>query len=111
MIPRLNRQLVLERSVRSANGSGGYVTTWSELGTLWAEVLPGASSSTRLGGLTVHRQTLKISVRGVAIGRPSRPLPGQRFRDGARIYEIEAVTERDAEGRFLVCTAREEVTS
>ncbi|QOL79785.1 phage head closure protein [Pseudooceanicola spongiae] len=111
MIPRLNRQLVLEQSMRSADGAGGYATIWSELGTLWAEVLPGSSTVLRQGGLTVHRQTLKISVRGVAIGRPSRPLPGQRFRDGGRIYDIEAVSERDAEGRFLVCTAREEVTS
>jgi hypothetical protein len=32
-----------------------------------------------------------------------------RFRDGARLYRIEAVQESDPMGRFLTCFAVEEV--
>ena len=38
-----------------------------------------------------------------------RPRPDQRLREGARIFTILAVTERDPEGRFLTCITREEV--
>jgi head-tail adaptor len=31
-----------------------------------------------------------------------------RFRDGARLYRIGAVSEADATGRYLVCFASEE---
>lgn len=50
----------------------------------------------------------RITVRAAPQGAPSRPTPLQRFRDGARLFAIEAVTEADPEGRFLVCFAREE---
>ena len=36
-----------------------------------------------------------------------RPIAGQRFREGARIYPIIAVAEADPEGRYLVCYAEE----
>jgi hypothetical protein len=31
-----------------------------------------------------------------------------RFRDGARLFRIEAVTEADADARYLLCIASEE---
>ncbi|MFO7919993.1 MAG: head-tail adaptor protein, partial [Nioella sp.] len=37
-----------------------------------------------------------------------RPTPSQRFRDGARLFHIDAVTENDPGGRFLICYATEE---
>jgi head-tail adaptor len=46
-------------------------------------------------------------VRGAPVGAPSRPVAGQRFREGARIYPILAVAEADPEGRYLVCHAEE----
>ena len=36
--PHLSRQLVLEDPRRLPDGAGGYVESWSALGTLWAEV-------------------------------------------------------------------------
>jgi len=50
----------------------------------------------------------RITVRGAAVGSPQRPRPEQRFRDGARVFVIVAVTERDPSGAFLTCFAREE---
>jgi head-tail adaptor len=45
------------------------------------------------------------------VGAPSRPLPGQRFRAGARVWRIVAVSESDATGAFLTCFSREEVAA
>ena len=40
-----------------------------------------------------------------------RPVPGQRLRDGARIFAIRAVAERDGDGRYLTCFTQEEVVA
>ena len=51
----------------------------------------------------------RVTVRGAPVGSPSRPKAGQRFREGTRLFLIQAVTERDQFGRYLTCFAREEV--
>lgn len=109
MIPRLNRELILERPVRVADGAGGFESSWDALGILWAEVTPGRDGVHQRADLASHRNRLKIIVRGAPPGASNRPQPGQRFRDGERIYLIDAVQEADASGRFLRCRAREEI--
>ena len=36
-------------------------------------------------------------------------MPEQRLRHGNRLFQIEAVAERDPEGRYLTCFAYEEI--
>jgi SPP1 family predicted phage head-tail adaptor len=104
--PRLTRRLVLEAPDRVPDGAGGYVETWVARGTLWGEVtLRGAG---REVDATASRLNLKVTIRAVPQGSPARPSAAMRFRDGARLYRIEAVTEADATGRHLVCFATEE---
>ncbi len=108
--PELTRPLVLEQASQLADGAGGYDKVWSSLGTLWADVrLRGGHDVTGQGG-SLGRAALRITVRAAPQGAPSRPLPGQRFRDAARIYAIHAVGETDADGRFLVCVCEEELS-
>jgi head-tail adaptor len=104
----LKRELVLEAEVAAADGAGGFAQSWVEVGRLWAEVVPGSGVLSAGEEVPLARQPLRITVRGAAVGAPSRPVAGQRFRDGARVYAILAVTERDPDGRWLVCAAREE---
>ena len=92
--PRLNRALVLERPARVPDGAGGFSEAWEALGSLWAEV-------------TAYR----VVVRAAPEGSSMRPAAGQRFRDGARVYAIRAVAERDPGGRFLICFCDEEVAA
>jgi head-tail adaptor len=105
----LNRRLTLESRAQVPDGAGGYAVAWQSRGILWAAVEPGAGRDA--GGVEVVRAetAYRITVRGAPQGAPSRPVPGQRFRDSARIFDILAVTERDAGGRYLTCFAREEV--
>ena len=106
--PRLNRRLALEAEVVLSDGSGGFTRTWTLRGRLWAEVVPGSGRES--GGVEVplSTQPFRITVRGAAQNTASRPVAGQRFRDGSRVFAILAVTERDIDGRYLICAAREE---
>lgn len=108
---RLDRALVLEQPVRVADGAGGSTLSWVAVGSLWAELAPGAGREA--AGEEVLRASVpyRITVRAAPVGAPSRPRPEQRFRDGSRIFTILAVTERDVRGQYLLCFAREEMPS
>ena len=106
--PRLNRKLALEATTRLEDGAGGYVEAWQVLGTLWAQVLPRSGREAALVGAAISATSYRIVVRGAPEGAAQRSAPGQRFRDGTRLFHIEAVTEHDADGRYLTCFASEE---
>ncbi|MEL7097964.1 MAG: phage head closure protein [Pseudomonadota bacterium] len=109
--PRLSHRLTLEAPTRTPDGSGGYTQSWTALGTLWAELRPRTGRERTASGAPMSVQGYKITVRGAPVGHPERPQALQRFRDGARVFLIEAVAERDAEGRYLTCIAAEEVAT
>lgn len=102
----LNRALVLEQPERVADGAGGFGTIWQSLGTLWADVQEGSGREARGPAGAVSRLALRITVRGATFDSPKRPRAGQRFREGPRVFSVDAVAEA---GMFLVCHAHEEV--
>ncbi|MCT8160120.1 head-tail adaptor protein [Pseudoruegeria sp. SHC-113] len=106
--PVLNRRMVLESPLRTADGAGGFTESWAEEGVLWASVKArsGREQGAVAGPLSTQRQ--RILVRAAAPGSPARPKPHQRFREGGRIYLIEAVSEAEGPGRYLICETREE---
>ncbi len=106
---RLNRRLVLEQKTQVPDGAGGFTTHWAALGTLWAELRPGTGRDVAGEEVTLASVPCRITVRATPQGAPSRPVPGQRLREGARVFAIVAVTEGEAAGRFLTCFAREEM--
>ncbi|MEM1074957.1 MAG: phage head closure protein [Pseudomonadota bacterium] len=106
--PQLTRKLVLEEPARLSDGSGGYVMAWQSLGTLWAEVTARTGRETARSGTAVSAMSYRIVVRGAPFGAPDRPKPEQRFREGARLFLIQAVAEEDTNSRYLTCFATEE---
>lgn len=100
----LRRKLYLETPIRVADGAGGFLLSWERLGAVWAEVLPRGGSQSE----NIARLGLQITLRAAPQGAPMRPTPSQRFVDGTRIYRIDAVTEADGLGRYLICFATEE---
>lgn len=104
----LTRPLVLERRVDVPDGAGGQSSQWVALGTVWAEVRTGAGREAAGEEVVLGRVTYRITIRAVPPGFSGRPRAGQRFRDGGRLLFIEAVAERDSDGRYLICFAREE---
>lgn len=109
--PRLNRALVLEAPVRAGDGAGGFAESWSAVGTLWADVSARSGRARGAAEMPVASVVYRIVVRAAPEGSSMRPKAGQRFRDGARIYAIRAVAERDGDGHYLVCFSDEEVAA
>ncbi len=109
--PRLNRKLVLEGAERAPDGAGGFTESWVAQGDLWAEVTARTGRERAEAGVPVSSMSYRIVVRGAPDGAPSRPRPEQRFRDGTRVFTIQAVSERDPQGRYLTCFASEEVAA
>ncbi len=109
--PVLNRRLVLEAPVRTADGAGGYATGWTVLGEVWAAIEAGAAREAAGIATAVSRSTYRLTLRAAPVGSASRPGPDQRFREGTRIFRVLAVTEAGGDGRYLSCLVQEEVAA
>jgi head-tail adaptor len=108
---RLNRQLVLETPVRVPDGAGGFIETWTALGTVWASISTRTGREAAGMAMPLSRVAYRIVLRAAPMGSQARPAPNQRLRDGVRLFGILAVAEDDADGRYLVCTAQEETVA
>ncbi|WP_241523913.1 head-tail adaptor protein [Oceaniglobus indicus] len=100
--------MTLETLQRVPDGAGGHQGIWTPLGQIWASVRPGTGRETSGQDVALSRLGVRITVRGAVQGAPSRPRAGQRFREGGRLFVIDAVSETQ-DGRFLTCNAHEEL--
>lgn len=107
--PRLTRRMVLEARSELPDGAGGFALSWVALGEVWAAVAPGTGREGGAEAVTLGEVAVRITLRGAPEGAASRPMAGQRLREGGRLFRILAVTEADPAGRYLTCFAREEV--
>jgi head-tail adaptor len=104
----LSRKLELEAPQSLADGAGGFSLVWTSLGTLWGEVLAGAGREAAGEEISLASVNYRITLRTAPVGSTARPKPEQRLRDGARIFTILAVSERDTTGHYLTCLTKEE---
>jgi len=97
----LNRRLVLEGPVESADGAGGVARSYAPVMTLWGRVEPvsarGGSVADAAGATVTHRITLR---------RRSAITTRHRLVEGATVYRIVTLRD-DATRRFLVIGAEE----
>lgn len=105
----LNRELVLETPVETPDGAGGTQSGWEELGRLWADLRPGTGRDVGGAAHVWSSAGYRILVRAAPVGSDARPVVGQRFREGERIWRIVSVTEDDRFGHYLRCFTKEEV--
>ncbi len=110
-VPVLDRRLVLEEAQNVPDGAGGFTQSWVALGTLWARIRPASGQERGVDAATVSTAPYRITVRAAPFGAPSRPRPEQRFREGARVFRILAVSDNDDGGCTLTCFAQEEVAA
>jgi len=107
----LRRKLVLEGVTRQPDNAGGFTEAWSQVGTVWADFRSLSGRVRETGSVTLSYTPYRIVVRAAPQNAASRPVAGQRFRDGSRIFNIRAVTEYDPNGMYLDCSAVEEVAT
>lgn len=107
--PSLNRRLDLEEPQQVIDGAGGFAKQWVTLGTIWADIQSRSGRETSGEAVSLSSTRYRVIVRAAPYGAPSRPIAGQRLRDGGRVFNIEAVAEYDSDLRYLVCFCDEEV--
>lgn len=106
---RLSRRFVLETRRVVADEAGGVVASWQSLGLLWANVTTRTAREDFIAGQSRPRVWFRFIVRAVPPRAASRPQPGQRFREGERIFNILTVAEHDTFNRYLEIVAEEGV--
>ncbi len=99
---KLNRRLALEAPVETPDGAGGVTRGYQTVATLWAALLPvsarDAVVADAAGSTVTHRITIRAGVEVTT---------RHRFRQGARIFSIATIRDRDGQGRFLDIEAEE----
>ncbi|MFN3319578.1 MAG: phage head closure protein [Allorhizobium sp.] len=99
---RLTARLVLERPHQVEDVQGGAETGFVELARVWALVEPRGFAEEEKGPGLVATVTHHVTVRARA-----DLATGQRFRKGARVFDILALRDPDETGRFQVALCRE----
>jgi SPP1 family predicted phage head-tail adaptor len=97
----LNRRLVLEAPVESADGTGGVTRSYPATMTLWAKVEPVSARRAVVADAPGATITHRITVR-----RRSAVTTRHRFVEGTTVYRIVTIRD-DATRRFLVIGAEQ----
>ena len=105
----LNRKVVLEAPVATADGAGGQTRGWRVLGSLWCAIESATGRNIGSPAGVMLRQQVRVTVRAAAPNSEAHPRAGQRFRSGDRLLKIVSVAESGSDARYLVCMTQEEV--
>ena len=92
---QLKTRLVIQRPVETPDDQGVVVRTWTTFATVWAQVTPLSARR----GVEADSDGATQSYRIVLRSNFSFTLQ-HRFSDGARIYRIVAIRDRD-DRRFI----------
>lgn len=103
----LRHRLTLEALASGPDAAGGWIESWTPIAAHFAAIRPASGAEVRSGSQQAQRVTHRILVRAAPESGAVRPRADQRFRAGARIFDIKAVFERDGRGRLLTCLCEE----
>lgn len=101
---QLKTRLVVQQPIEMPDDQGGVTRTWTTFATVWAQVTPLAARRDVQADSDGVTQSYRILLRSYL----SLTLQ-HRFSDGARIYRIVAIRERD-DRRFIEIDADVRVT-
>ena len=87
---QLKTRLVVQQPIEAPDDQGGVVRNWTTFATVWAQVTPLAARRDVEADADGVTQTYRIVLRS----HLSLTLQ-HRFSDGARIYRIVAIRERE----------------
>lgn len=106
MIGVLRHRVTLQHAVRTPDEGGGADLLWTDVAAVWASVEAGSGSVRDASDRIDTRTRTKIRTRfrtGI--------VPGMRFVEGARVFNIQAVLDEDGNRRWLLCLCEEGETS
>lgn len=100
----LRHKLTLEAPTRTGDGGGGAEVSWSPVDEVWARIEARSGAETVTAEKRASRLSHTVTLRWRADLDPT-----QRLRLGARVLEIEAVSDPDGRRRWLQCRCTERV--
>lgn len=99
--------MTIQEAVQSVDGAGGFTTSWSDVDTVWAEVMPFSSRSTTQERLVAEQ--LEVSQRyRITIRYQSGINAGMRIQYGSRVFNILSVVNVQERGEALEMFCLEE---
>lgn len=98
----LKHQLVLQQRSTSADGVGGFTRSWSDVATLWAEIVPISGSEKFAYEQQTSRQRYRIKLR-----YRSDITPGMRLFETAssRVFDIKSVINTHEQDKIIEIVA------
>ena len=101
-IGMLRTRLSLERPIDSADDSGAFARSWTQVAQLWGRVVPAGGDEQFTAG------AIETAIPHVVMVRARSDIAnGMRFTIGGRALLIRAVTDPDGRGRMLACRCEE----
>lgn len=106
---RLRHRLTLQEEVRTADGAGGYVKTWSDIADLWAEIMPMANIYGREVPFAGQLQS-EVSHR-IVIRYRADMTPAMRLVFENRAFNILQITDPEEKHEHLTLLVKEGIAS
>ena len=103
-IGALRHRLALETATRSGDGGGGAIVTWVPIAEVWGSITPVTGTEEVYADQIAGRVSHEIVVR-----HRGDIAPANRFRYGARVFEVLAVLDVGERRRRSRCLCREEL--
>ncbi len=97
---RLKHRVTLQEAIKSADGAGGFSTSWSDVNTVWAEIAPFSSRSTTQQRLVAEQLDVQQRYR-ITIRYQSGVDAGMRIKYGSRAFNILSVVNVQERGEAL----------
>lgn len=100
---KLRHQVILQTMSRSSDGGGGASLTWADTETIWADInaLSGEERYAAQKDTPVLSHEIIIRYRTIN--------PQQRIKFGSRLFDIEAVKNKDERNAMLTLECVEQV--
>lgn len=95
-IGAMRHRLVLETPLDTPDGAGGAARVWDTVATVWAGLRPISAGERVDADAEEHAVTHRVLIRW-----RDDVTAGDRFRLGARIFEIRALADPEERQRFL----------
>lgn len=103
---RLRQRLTLQEEVRTPDNAGGYVRSWKDVATLWAEIIPVSGRERFFAGKIESPATHRILMR-----YRSDITPAHRLVFEKRAFNIRHVANVGEENAMLEIMAEEGVAA
>jgi SPP1 family predicted phage head-tail adaptor len=93
----LRKQVTIEAETPTADGGGGYALAWTNVATMWAQIVPLSGSKPYIDGHLESHVTHRITIRwrsDIAVTADMRVIYG------CQLFNIRAVLNRNEENHW-----------